>query len=59
MTRFTVSAVATSILGFDGASRIGTADARRITNALRELELRQERTAQGRFYVRGLPLDDG
>jgi predicted P-loop ATPase len=58
MTRFTVSAVATSILGFDGASRLGTADARRITNALKELELRQERTAQGRFYLRGLPLDD-
>ena len=57
LTQFTVSTVATTILGFDGASRLGTADARRITNALRELGCRQERTEKGRFYLRGLPLE--
>jgi predicted P-loop ATPase len=59
LTRFTVSMVATSILGFDGASRLATTEARRITNALRELGYNQERTKKGRFYTRGLPLDDG
>jgi predicted P-loop ATPase len=59
LTRFTVGMVATQILGFDGASRLGTADARRISIALKDLECRQERTKHGRFYTRGLKLDDG
>lgn len=59
LPRFTVGQIAQSILGFDGASRLNTADARRITNCLRELGCIQERTTKGRFYVRGPADDDG
>jgi len=55
-TRFTVSAIAQNCLGFDGSSRIGTAEARRITNILKDLGWVQERTMHGRFYIR--PRED-
>jgi predicted P-loop ATPase len=56
-TSFTVSQIARECLGFDGNSRIGTVEARRITNILRDLGWAQERTMHGRFYVRP-PLSD-
>jgi predicted P-loop ATPase len=58
-TKFTVAQIARDCLGFDGDSRIGTADARRITNILKELGWPQERTKKGRFYVRPVPEGDG
>ena len=56
-TSFTVSQIARECLGFDGNSRIGTVESRRITNILRDLGWAQERTMHGRFYVRP-PLSD-
>jgi predicted P-loop ATPase len=56
--RFTVSQIARDCLGFQGDSRIGTAEQRRIANILKALGWKLERTKHGRFYARPA-RDDG
>ena len=50
--RVTVCQVATTALGFDGVSRIGTADQRRIANILHGLGWNPGRDWRGRFYAK-------
>ena len=52
-TRVSVSEVATAALGFDGVSRVGTADQRRISNVLLGLGWKPGRDKRSRFYARG------
>lgn len=52
LNRVTVSQVAREALGFDGNSRIGTIEQRRIANILKDLGWTPQRTNQGRFYIR-------
>ena len=56
--KFIIADIAREILGFDGASRIGTADNRRIMNCLNELGYEQQRTMHGRFYIKVRKKDD-
>jgi predicted P-loop ATPase len=58
LNQVTVSQVARECLGFDGHSRIGTAEQRRIARILKRLGWVQQRTMHGRFYVRPPPSDD-
>jgi predicted P-loop ATPase len=52
LKRATVSQIARDALGFVGESRIGTAEARRISNILKDLKCGREITMDGRFYLR-------
>lgn len=56
-TQWTVAQIANEILGFEGVSRVGTHDALRIRNVLKELGYEQERTDKGRFYSRAMTDD--
>jgi hypothetical protein len=59
LTRVTVTGVATGALGFDGVSRVGTADQRRIANVLHGLGWRPRKDFRGRFYTAPVPTDNG
>jgi hypothetical protein len=54
----TVIQVAQQILNFDGNSKIGVAEQRRIVGVLRELGWPQKRDMNGRYYYRPKPLHD-
>ena len=57
LRKTTVGEVATAALGFDGASRVGTMEQRRIGSILKDLGWTQQRTMKGRYYIRPMTHD--